>query len=666
MTSTNTGPDTAGGYVGETATPDGTTATDGTGAPDGTSAPDGTAVDAPIKDRPRIPAQTGPAHRSGASSGIWLSPAAVAVVTFLVGTPAAYVLAHVGGSSSGGGLRTWSLPVAACLIGAVVLGFAALRRLPAWVSGVTAGVSGAWAVLAMATIMRGTPFPAFGLLGDAGRLTALATRYSVTPFSSDAWVPGYPGEYPPLFPWAVGRVSALTGIEAWRLVGKAEVVVTGAAIVVGFVLWRRVVSDWTALVATLALFATMASPPKAYEFIALMALIPWVLSTVARPPRGRMHWLPAGIIGGLIFLTYYGWFIFGILGIVGLAVMVWRAEPDRRAYVFYLLKVVAVTLVLSSWYLVPFVRAMLAGTDSLGDINGAGGSFDEMFPFLNITVTGVLALIGLVGLLVLVKSVWWARPLLALALGAFLYRVMTITGLVLTNHSQLSQYAPRLYSAVLWVAGVLVLAHAVPRLLARLAWVPPRNLVAVGLAVLIGYVGLTYTTMWIPTGPYGQYTTRAYGEPYPDGHYLVYDKAQQTPWFPVAPVQQAVEAVYGPDVRRVSLSYDDRLYAFLPWPGYLTTDRIGLFIKWDKRFAELQRLAATRDPDAFAAASAATAFGPIDIFILKADGTTWTFSAALGYNGGTGTVSFSPAQFDQAHWVVRDDLPEDTVVAIRR
>jgi hypothetical protein len=91
-----------------------------------------------------------------------------------------------------------------------------------------------------------------------------------------------------------------------------------------------------------------------------------------------------------------------------------------------------------------------------------------------------------------------------------------------------------------------------------------------------------------------------------------------------------------------------------------------LFAHWDQRYAELRRLAGISDSSTFAASSAATAFGPIDIFILKKNGTTWDWSAELGYNGGTGVVQFSPDQFDAQHWVVRDDLPEDIVVAIRR
>ena len=208
----------------------------------------------------------------------------------------------------------------------------------------------------------------------------------------------------------------------------------------------------------------------------------------------------------------------------------------------------------------------------------------------------------------------------------------------------------------------------VPGLFRQLSWQPPRSLVAASLAIAIAWGGLLFTQAWMPApgGAYADYTARAYAEPYPDGHYLVGPGPERTPWFPVGPIQQAVEAVYGPNPSRVSLSVDDRLYAFLPWPGYLATDRIGLFAKWDQRFAEVQRLSGISDPSTFATASAATAFGPIDIFILTRTGTTWDWKAELGYNGGTGVIQFSPQQFDPQHWVVRDDLPEDVVVAIRR
>ena len=599
------------------------------------------------------------------------SPGTIAVLAWAIGTPVALAAPRFFGSYTGVGLRTWSVPIAAILLAAIALAvFARFRApLPSWLAGATAGLLSSWVVLSLSILTRGSPFPFYGLLGDSGRLTALATRYSVTSASSDAWIPGLPGEYPPLFPWLVGRASALLDIPAWSLVGRAEIIVTGLAVLAGYLLWRRLVPEWTAVMVTLTVFMTSASPPKCYEFIALMILLPWALSTFGRPPRGKLHWLAAGVLGGVLFLSYYGYLIFGAIGILAIAVTQWRAERDRRGYVLYLAKVIAVTVVLSSWYLVPFVRTTLTqGSESLGDLNGSGGGYDDLFPFLQFTLLGVLELIGLLGLILLRTKTWWAKGILALVAGAYVYRVLAIVGFVLTDHTQLSAYAARLSTPALAVAGVLTLTHAVPGLLRQLTWQPPRSLIATGVAVAIAWGGLTFTQAWMPAfgGIYSSYTARAYAEPFPDGHYLTGPSLEHTPWFPVARIQQAVEAVYGPHPSRVSLSVDDRLYAYLPWPGYLATDRIGLFAKWDERFAELQRLSNINDPSTFATASRATAFGPIDIFILTRNGNAWNWNADLGYNGGTSVVQFSPDQFDPQHWVVRDDLPENIVVAIRR
>jgi len=153
--------------------------------------------------------------------------------------------------------------------------------------------------------------------------------------------------------------------------------------------------------------------------------------------------------------------------------------------------------------------------------------------------------------------------------------------------------------------------------------------------------------------------TQAHLEPRPDGTYPRHAPADgRAPWFPVEPIEQAVESVLGPDPQRVSLSYDERLYAFLPWPGYTTVSRTasGTLARWDSRMDEITRIAAIRDPVEFAHASATTQFGPIDIFVLKRDGDDWLWR----------TTRFSREQFDTRAWVVFDDLPGDTVVAVRR
>jgi hypothetical protein len=126
----------------------------------------------------------------------------------------------------------------------------------------------------------------------------------------------------------------------------------------------------------------------------------------------------------------------------------------------------------------------------------------------------------------------------------------------------------------------------------------------------------------------------------------------------VTPIRRAVASVLGPDAAPRTLSYDERLFSYLPWPGYTTANRTsaGSLVRWDERRAALARLAAVTDPAAFAGASTRTAFGRIDLFVLRADGGAWTW----------GDVRFVPRQFDPAAFTAVPGLAGDTVVVIRR
>ena len=69
--------------------------------------------------------------------------------------------------------------------------------------------------------------------------------------SSDGIVPSVPSNYPPLFPWLVGRTSALVHVPAWRLLGPAETITLSFAVIAGYMLWRRLVPGPIALALTL-------------------------------------------------------------------------------------------------------------------------------------------------------------------------------------------------------------------------------------------------------------------------------------------------------------------------------------------------------------------------------------------------------------------------------
>jgi hypothetical protein len=598
----------------------------------------------------------------------WTVP--LAVGTWFVGAVIAEVIPRTTGIS-GFGMRGWSVPLGYGFAGAlaILVTFALLRRAPDWLAGVSAGFFASWVTLVLGTSVAGTPFPFFGLLGDAGRLTAMATRYSVTWASSDAWIPGLPSEYPPLFPWVIGRTSAIIGVPAWRLVGDFEVLTMGLAVLVGFLMWRRLLPSWVALTTTVFAFSWFAIAPKAYEAIALIVFIPWTLATFGRPPRGRLHWLAAGIIGGLIIQTYYGWLIFGGIGVLAIAIATLRAEENRKAFLLYLVKVAVTALVVASWFLGPLIYAKITiGGSTVADLYGSSNYLDNLFPFIGSTPMAILQLVGLVGMVFLRRSTWWATPMLYLVAGAYLFRILGTLAFALTQHTLLSQYTPSVYGAVMTVAGVLTLIDAMPKLLERLRIEPPTGGVVIALSIALAWAGFTFTTDVMPNigGRYSDYTERAYLEPLPDGSHLVNKtNGAFTPWFPVGPIQQAVEQVLGPNPDAVVLSADERLFSFLPWHGYTWNDLGGSLSHTFERVAEIRKLEGIPDPAQFATASANTAYGPIDVFILLKKDGAWQWDMHMGFNQPEAIVSFQPSQFDSAHWIV-DDLPNDYVVAIRR
>jgi hypothetical protein len=82
------------------------------------------------------------------------------------------------------------------------------------------------------------------------------------------------------------------------------------------------------------------------------------------------------------------------------------------------------------------------------------------------------------------------------------------------------------------------------------------------------------------------------------------------------------------------------------------------------RYAALAKLSRVTGPAAFAAASARTAFGPIDVFILRITSPArWTWQP---FDAPYSTITFTPAQFSPDAFTVFTDLPGDRVLVVRR
>jgi hypothetical protein len=610
-----------------------------------------------------------------------LNPSLAALITWVVCLPVAFAAATLGPADPFR-LRVAMVPVVVLVAGVIVVGVAS-RRLPAdLASGIGAGLFGGWVAFTLRTALHGTPFGFGGMGSDAGRLAAMANRYASTWRSSDGIVPSVPSHYPPLFPWLVGRASALVHTPAWRLLGPAEAITLSFAVVAGYLLWRYLVPGPLALALTLPVLLCYSLPEKAYEILALVVFVPWAVATFGEPPRGRLHWLPAGLIGGLSILLYWAFLVFGALGVLALAVLTWRASPERARYARHVVLTVVVALVVASWYLIPYLGwGLLHGSSQVEYQYQGGGIQDSPLLFLSPTPLGVLELIGVIGLIWWRGRVWWGKPLLLLTAGIYAYWLLGLASFVLANRHLLLQDTPPLTGLVLAAAGVLTIAQAAPGIVRRLSIrTVPAGLPALGLCLLVIWTAVTAWQAWMPGGPAsttGLYqpavsperndTTAAFTIALPGGSYSPAAPASlRNPSFPTDLIRKDVASVLGASAAPVTLSASEQLFAYVNWPGYIavTWGAAGIDTDWPARYAALRELSRVTDPAAFAAASARTAFGPVDVFILQRTGPArWTWQPAGSPDP---AITFTPAQFSPDAFTVFTNLPGNYVLAVRQ
>lgn len=571
-------------------------------------------------------------------------------------------------------LRGTMLPLAVGGILLAIVGFVTYRWRRLSVP-VATGLFAAWIAFTLRAALNGTPYGLYGMTDDAPRLAAMATRFSTTIWPSDGIVGGVPTEYPPLFPWIIGRISALTGVPAWQLLPKAEVVFTSVTILVAFLLWNRLLrSAPLALAISVIGFTVYHSPWKAYEVLAIAITVPWLLLTFSRPASHRLHWLASGAIGGFLLLNYQGYLMYPALGILALTVMTWRTEANRRAYVLYLVRTLLLAAIVASPFLIPLGWTRLTGGGQyVADLYPATSITQDYLPFLTFSVLGVIQLAGLVGMIWLRNTSWWAKPLLVLTLGTYTYRLIYAVYFVFSGHTGMIHHAAVMTDYLFAISGILTLYEATRWVLARLQN-PPQHITAIALTVLTIWTGIGCWSGWSPnfngnaltaanTDGQATQTLLAFTEPSPSGHRARKLHILETPWFPVTPIRKFVEARLGAKAQPRTLSYDERLFSYLPWNGYTTVDRTATMstVRWDDRYSALMHLSQT-DPTAFAQASAHTRFGAIDVFILRkqADGWAW-----MPWDAGKPVV-FQPQQFDRSAFDIDDTLSGGTVVAVRR
>jgi hypothetical protein len=342
---------------------------------------------------------------------------------------------------------------------------------------------------------------------------------------------------------------------------------------------------------------------------------------------------------------------------------------------------IVIAVVVASWYLIPYLGwGLLHGSKQVDDLYQGGGIQDSPLLFLAPTPLGVLELIGVAGLTWWRGRVWWGKPLLLLTGSAYAYWLLGLAVFVLSGHTLLLQDTPRLIGPLLAAAGVLTIAQAAPGLVRRLSLrTVPAGLPALALCLLVTWTAVTSWQAWMPGAPDQQgglyqpavsttvnETTNAFTTARPGGSYSPAAPASlRQPWFPTDPIMKDVASVLGPSAAPVTLSISEQLFAFVNWPGFIgvSMGAAGTNTNWPARYAALRKLSGVTDPAAFAAASARTAFGPVDVFVLRRlSPTQWTWQP---FDAPYPVITFTPAQFSP-HVFTIFTLPGDRVLAVRQ
>jgi len=254
----------------------------------------------------------------------------------------------------------------------------------------------------------------------------------------------------------IGRFAAWSGHAARSLLGAFQALLVSLALLAAFLLWHRLVPAPVALALSATVLNGLAEPSKGNEILALAVFIPWLLASFA-PPAGTQALNPvvSGIIGGVMVSLYPNFLMSSLLGVGLMLVVGWRSSERPRTYLVHAITVVAISAVLSSWYLGPLIAEYAGGKQQVvADLFESGSVLNQSIVSNDSLLLFGLQVVGLVGVVVLWNRAIWARALGLLFLGILIARVLMLLRFTFTGHRFLLLYTLR-YSAA--AAGVLAL-----------------------------------------------------------------------------------------------------------------------------------------------------------------------------------------------------------------
>jgi galactan 5-O-arabinofuranosyltransferase len=531
-------------------------------------------------------------------------------------------------------LRTGEILVV--VLGAVVVWYA-LRRGREWDADLIPALWGAVSTYTLVTALNGTAYSFAGLFNsDQSFRTEQVTRFADTGWSADYFYRGLHAYYAPLVPWLEGRLSALLDVPPWHMIKFGTIVAAFVAPVFAYLMWRRLVSARTAAFLAGITLVTGTVFYEPYAWIVLVLIVPWWLEAVhglSQPGLRPRHPVVLGLIGALMFCTYYYYFFVCVIVFALWLVVERRAGSLSWERIRRSAGVLAIAAGGSAVFWGPLLYDIVTADEYHPKNNRwfEDGFGDLALPMFQPTIVGALCLLGAVYLLWTIREPL-SRLLVIFVAATYIWHVIGFLT-VIADMPLMSFKMRELVQLILLYGAVLGLVRLAQVAATRLA--PTRQHVTkVARVAFVATAGLCLFAVdgFVTTVIQYPLTAMAHSTPYPDGSLPRYSARANPDAKPLSPsaveLSQAIDARYRGPGHPVLLSDRQDVFAFYPYYG---------FVQWmftyshptaefDHRVAFLAELAAAPSPDAFADLVAHNRFDGIDAIVLRRRGDCLSFN----------------------------------------
>lgn len=316
-----------------------------------------------------------------------------------------------------------------------------IHRIKEWISVL---ILGFFLTVFTVFLFRNTYYGFNAVENDVEFITASITRYANTWTFHDFAYQDLSAFYPPLYFYILGKIAWITGIEPYMMVRFGTFAVCFLLPLLFFLAWSKVIKKQFAMFFTYALILVFPHSPfslyyKAYEFIALAFIVPWWFSFVEPLkglPEDRKRYirflLVGGLLGSLIFQTYYYWFFaFIIYTALQLVFDFFRKESRKDILTKYkhIFLVLVLTGGFSSFFIVPMVWDFL--TVGFNPLQNRYFYFDMLTiePRITADMEGIILLISLFTLVVFSQKQKIVFRLLLILFSVYIWQFVGHVGL---------------------------------------------------------------------------------------------------------------------------------------------------------------------------------------------------------------------------------------------